>query len=270
VDIVVSREALTSDQSEAQKIFAEVPVAITQHGDVIEVAAHRTSELSGWFGNPRLRLHYTITVPRRFNVDLKTSGGDVHVGDVEGSVTVASSGGDLNLDNIVGQLTASTSGGNVRLASCRAPAVLRSSGGDLDLGTVSGATEATTSGGDIRVQRADAKLVVKTSGGDITLHQIGAATEARTSGGSIHATLVAQPAAESIFSTSGGEVDIAMHDGIRVDLDAKTSGGRVENEFPVTIRGTTSRSELQGKINGGGPSLVLRSSGGSIALRRIK
>ena len=54
-----------------------------------------------------------------------------------------------------------------------------------------------------------------------------------------------------------------------VYVNAGTSGGRVRTEFPVTIRGEISKRKLQAKINGGGPELYLRTSGGSIYLNEL-
>jgi hypothetical protein len=42
----------------------------------------------------------------------------------------------------------------------------------------------------------------------------------------------------------------------------------VESDVPVTILGKQNDSSLNGKLNGGGPKLVLRSSGGDIRLQK--
>jgi hypothetical protein len=55
---------------------------------------------------------------------------------------------------------------------------------------------------------------------------------------------------------------------IGVDVNARTSGGSVHTEFPVTVQGEIKRSRLDAKLNGGGPELYLRTSGGSIYLKK--
>jgi hypothetical protein len=37
--------------------------------------------------------------------------------------------------------------------------------------------------------------------------------------------------------------------------------------MPVTVQGSISKNRLRGKLNGGGPSVVLKTSGGSIEIR---
>ena len=102
-----------------------------------------------------------------------------------------------------------------------------------------------------------------------TIEEAQGTVDAQTSGGSIRARLANQPRADSRLSTSGGGITISIAPNVSVDLDARTSGGDVDTDVPVTLLGRQSESSLEGKINGGGPKLVLRSSGGSIKLRKL-
>ena len=45
----------------------------------------------------RLQIKFLITVPQRYNVDLKTAGAGISVGDLEGEVRGQTSGGSLRL-----------------------------------------------------------------------------------------------------------------------------------------------------------------------------
>jgi hypothetical protein len=55
-----------------------------------------------------------------------------------------------------------------------------------------------------------------------------------------------------------------------MDVDAHSSGGRITTELPLatTVKGEQRAGVWQGKLNGGGPTLVLRSSSGDIRLKR--
>lgn len=57
---------------------------------------------------------------------------------------------------------------------------------------------------------------------------------------------------------------------LSLDVDAKTSGGRVTTEFPVTVQGELSTTALQARMNAGGPKLVLRASGGEIRVGKLR
>lgn len=67
--------------------------------------------------------------------------------------------------------------------------------------------------------------------------------------------------------TSGGGITVYLADGIGVDLDASSSGGRVDSDFAVDAE-TKTKSTLVGRINGGGPQLHLRNSGGGVQIER--
>jgi DUF4097 and DUF4098 domain-containing protein YvlB len=112
-------------------------------------------------------------------------------------------------------------------------------------------------------------LLARTSGGGITIGEANGTVDAQTSGGSIKAQLAQQPHADSHLSTSGGGITISIATNVSVDVDARTSGGDVDTDVPVTLLGKQDDSSIQGKINGGGPKLVLRSSGGNIRLRKL-
>ncbi|SPE54286.1 conserved hypothetical protein [Verrucomicrobia bacterium] len=53
------------------------------------------------------------------------------------------------------------------------------------------------------------------------------------------------------------------------NLEARTSGGGVTCDLPVTVQGKVEHSHLMGVINGGGLAVVLRSSGGGIRIRKL-
>jgi hypothetical protein len=57
--------------------------------------------------------------------------------------------------------------------------------------------------------------------------------------------------------------------GARVSIDASASGGSVNSDVPVTIQGKIERDSLRGEMNGGGPLLRLRSSGGGVRILGI-
>jgi hypothetical protein len=90
--------------------------------------------------------------------------------------------------------------------------------------------------------------------------------DASTSGGSVSASLSAQPKEPSRLSTSGGSIQIELAASLHLDVDASASGGSVSSDFPVPT--SQDRRSLHAAINGGGPLLYLRTSGGGIHIRK--
>lgn len=212
--------------------------------------------------------HFRVTVPKDLSVELKTSGGSIQVGDIGGSVRAATSGGSMRFGRIGGPIHARTSGGSITVTGATGAADIRTSGGSITIGETTGDIEAHTSGGSVTIERTSGKVLAHTSGGSVTVREAHGAVDASTSGGSISATILSQPKGPCNLQTSGGNVTITLADNIGVELDASTSGGRIHTDFPVTLTGKIDPRSIQSKINGGGPSLRARTSGGSIYVRR--
>jgi DUF4097 and DUF4098 domain-containing protein YvlB len=253
VIVDVQIEPRETSGSRMKEFLRDFQVDFSQNGNDVTVMAdyrHDDWNFGDWFGR-RISVKFIVTVPTQYNLDLKTSGGGIRVDDIKGTVRAGTSGGSLSFGNIDGPIFGKTSGGSIRLEGCNGSADVRTSGGSIHLGRVQGNVTAHTSGGGIDV--AEATGIV----------------DASTSGGSIHVSLSEQPKGNCRFSTSGGGISVALNDKIGVNVDASTSGGRVSTDFPVTVQGEIDKHHLRAEINGGGPSMVLRTSGGNIHLKRM-
>jgi hypothetical protein len=69
------------------------------------------------------------------------------------------------------------------------------------------------------------------------------------------------------LETSGGSVTVYLEGRLSFDLDAKTSGGRVYSDSAFDLNGTVKKTNVVGRLNGGGPELYLRTSGGGIRIK---
>lgn len=215
------------------------------------------------------RVQWNIRVPAHYNVDVRTSGGSIDLADIGGTTEARTSGGSIRTGRLAGLANLRTSGGSITVDGAQGTLAAHTSGGSINIGDTTGPVEARTSGGSIKLARVAGEVTARTSGGGITIEDAAGKVDASTSGGSIHATMSAQPRGDSKLSTSGGSVVISIASGIGVDLDAHASGGGVTSDVPITIYGRQDRNELKGQINGGGPKLVLRTSGGGIRVKGL-
>lgn len=268
VSVDVIRRAKTSSREHADELFKDFEITFAQEQNDVRIHARYNHPTSWFHWNTDLDVRFVVNIPAQYNVDLTTSGGDIVVSDLAGQARIRTSGGDVALGRIDGLVDAHTSGGDISLSGSHAPATLSTSGGDIKVGDAADSLSAKTSGGSIDIRRAGAGLKAHTSGGSIDIGDAGGAIDASTSGGSISARLSRQPHADSRLSTSGGGITIRVAPTVALDIDAHTSGGDVASDVPVTILGKQNDSSLNGKLNGGGPKLVLRSSGGDIRLQK--
>jgi hypothetical protein len=249
VRVVAKEHIRASDDAEADAILKNLDLRIEQVGNEVRATSTYNGQwgfhLSPW---PPVEVDFLVYVPSSASVDVKTSGGDLLVGNIEGSVRAKTSGGEIKLGRIGSEIDASTSGGDVQLDEGRAATRLSTSGGTISVGRVAGPANLRTSGGDIRID------------------SVGDTVDAETSGGSVRAVFDGPLKGNCSLSTSGGEVKATVGSSVGLHLEARTSGGDA-NASGLTIRidqGGPGKSTLTGDVNGGGPVLRLRSSGGDI------
>ena len=244
-----------ASEREADKLESEIESTFEIQGDTLHVEFKRDqSSWGGWSlfgGKPSVNFNISIETAKGIDVELRTSGGGINVSNLDGKVNARTSGGGMKFHDIGGPLDAHTSGGSIEARRIEANAKLGTSGGRISVSSISGSAELNTSGGSISADDLRGPLSAKTSGGSISAsftEGISSDTRLKTSGGSITAKL---PSDNSFY------------------LDARTSGGGVRTEFPITLKGEIKRSAAEGPVNGGGPTLELKTSGGSIAVKYL-
>ncbi len=245
VKVVARQRIRASSERQADELLEKLELTIEQNST--GVFARAKMNRSGWGNNP-VQVNFDVIVPSNYNAELKTSGGNVELGDLAGKVNARTSGGNIVLGKITGDIDAGTSGGDIRL------------------GEGAGSVRLNTSGGNIRVGRAVGPTDLDTSGGDIAVDTVENTLRADTSGGNVTATFAGAIEADCDLSTSGGNVRAIVSKDAAFHLDASTSGGRVIAEgLTITLTGGgQGKNRLSGKVNGGGPVLKLRTSGGNV------
>lgn len=272
VQVVVTRKAVARSDARARELLEAHEVKCRHDGNQVEVRARMLRESWGsWFrGGQNLQVRYQVSVPSKFDLQLQTAGGSVKISSIQGDVQSTTSGGSLTFKEITGPVRGSTSGGSITASDCTGDLKTQTSGGAIRLEAIDGAVHAETSGGSIQVRKLTGKTTLHTSGGSIHLDNVVGPTQASTSGGSITAAFSEPPQTDCILKTSGGGITVTLPENAGAELDAETSGGRVSSDHPVTsvLKGEARRNVLQGKIAGGGPLLKLRTSGGSIRVKK--
>jgi hypothetical protein len=248
---ITARERIRADSdAEADDILKKLDLSISQSGnDVTATAKYADQPLGFHFGSwPPVNVDFMVSAPAGYISDLHTSGGGITIGDMGGKVTAKTSGGSIKAGKLGASIDARTSGGSITVREAQGAVTLKTSGGSIDVGRVTGPAELSTSGGGIKIE------------------SVAGAVRAHTSGGSVHAGINGPLKEDCSLSTSGGSVSVEVAKNAAFRLDASTSGGGV-NASGLTLtltNGSTGRHALAGEVNGGGPLLKLRTSGGSI------
>jgi hypothetical protein len=242
---VLARRGSYIPAREWTRMKRDLKLEVTRQGSEVRVRCACPDVNCDGYRHWASRIEFQVQLPARLTTDFHTRGGSIDVGDMRAEVTARTSGGSLHFGRIEGPVNGTTSGGSITLVHSQGRSTIRTSGGSIHVENVTGDLEAYTSGGSINIAGAAGKVVAHTSGGSI---HVGRATNAVDA------------------STSGGGIDVAMVSNAAFEVDASATGGGVSSDFSVS--GMSRRAVLRGAVNGGGPLVRLRTSGGGIHLRR--
>jgi DUF4097 and DUF4098 domain-containing protein YvlB len=207
----------------------------------------------------------------------ETSGGGIRIGEVGGTVLAETGGGSIRVSGSGGSVEVKTSGGGIRIKNAKGPVRAKTSGGSITIENAGADVVAKTSGGGIRVQGSGGPVDVRTSGGSITLWDIQGAIKARTSGGDITAELVVADSkvdTRCTLESAGGDITIRLPGKLKADIDAELrlerprTRYRITSDFPLDIDDGSRRITAQGKLNGGGDLITLRTTNGDIEIQK--
>jgi len=262
-------------------------VEISNNHLVVTTEPRRSWGMFDWNKYRRVGVLVEITIPSRFDVDAKTSDGDLTAEGLEGEIKLKSSDGDVDVSDMRGPLVSMrTSDGDVRATHVKADEiVMKSSDGDVDVKDFEGKdVTMTTSDGDISVREMDAtEVTMGSSDGDIVVKSLKArSAQIRTSDGDVNAEISGE---ELRIKTSDGDINLEIDGTMAVNLS--TSDGNVVLSAPADIKadislrgsrvkllgvegfaidGDVSSHHIAGKLNKGGPKVTVRASDGTVAL----
>lgn len=142
--------------------------------------------------------------------------------------------------------------------------------GDIYVGDLVGTARAMALGGNLEFGEIQGEVWGKTGvWGDISLKGCQSNVALTTALGDIHAEMETQPQSRWFLNTSmDGEIVVRLPADIAVDLDAETQGA-ISNNFSTQFQGALKGNRLEGRLNGGGPLLMLRSTAGDIRLKGL-
>jgi hypothetical protein len=198
---------------------------------------------SGRQNSGRLWVTFEISVPKSYNLEVSTGGGNIETDDVNGRVSLATSGGNLVAGNIggsarletdgghisvkavKGELVAVTGGGHITTGAVGGNAALRSGGGHIRVASVGGIARLETTGGNVSLEHSGTELVAETGGGQIQVGEAAGIVRAKTGGGGIHVVRLSGP---TNLETGDGSIYLTQVDS---PVKASTSVGGITAWF---------------------------------------
>jgi DUF4097 and DUF4098 domain-containing protein YvlB len=226
--------------------------------------------------NPELRIHAgdAAVVIRADNTDgidatLTTRGWSIDRSGVQ--VIEHQNGDSVDLDIKVPSMHFSFGDRSIRL-EVRVPRQItgdiHTGDGSIKLLGVHGSLRADTGDGSIQGEDLDGSLDAHT--GDGSVHVAGRfdRLQLHTQDGSVELNVQRGSRMQAGWrvETGDGSVHVNLPRDLATDLELHTGDGHLRVDLPLSVEGVKSDHELRGKLNGGGPPLVVHTGDGSISI----
>jgi hypothetical protein len=265
VALEADRKIDFGDETREKEYLAAVPITFAKEGNVVTVRSRGKKQHDWNIGHRETDAGYSLRIPKKFEVTVRTDGGAVNVSDITGNLNAHTSGGRMKFARLEGALDGETSGGYIEAEDCRGPIKIETSGGHIRVAGGQGGLNAHTSGGRIEVRNFSGDTEVRTSGGNLDLDRVAGRLVGKTSGGAIHASVPGPVSGDIKLETNAGSIDLSVPASAGLEIDANTSVGEVVSRLPIQAS-DVHREHLRGTLNGGGRSVHLATSVGNITI----
>jgi DUF4097 and DUF4098 domain-containing protein YvlB len=223
-----------------------------QDGDKVLLSARIMGHWGFSWGNNSRSLHIEVRMPREADLEVHTDDGSVQADSINGTVSVYTGDGSVKANTLNGAIDLHTKDGSITVDSLKGDIRLRTGDGSIEARDLDGKVEADSGDGHIRIVGRFDALSVKTGDGSV---------DTRVLNGS-------KMASSWTIRTGDGSVDLVLPADFQANIEATTGDGHISLGIPVTVEGTFSKSEIRGKMNGGGQQLLIHTGDGSIRLSK--
>ncbi len=140
--------------------------------------------------------------------------------------------------------------------------------GSIRIRGVHGTIHANTGDGSVEGNDLDGSLDVHSGDGSVHVDGRFDNVQLRTEDGSVELTAQrgSKMNADWRVQTGDGSVHITVPRELAADLDLHTGDGHIQSDLSLTVTDLQSEHNIRGKLNGGGPSLTVRTGDGSISI----
>lgn len=292
------------DEREAQHDAEHISVEVAKNGDAYEV---RPTGIA--LRDSRASINMDIAVPKASAITIHTERGDITVADMRAPVTITRLNGDLEVRNTAGDVSVDMRHGSVKIADTQGDVSIsgrgesieaeNATGGltingnfvgpiraekiskgvrfvshrtDLTLTQLTGRMEATS--GNLEVIDAPGNLEVRSRNEDILIENAGGKVRVDDGNGNIQLRFSSPPKDDVEISNASAGITLSLPESSDFEIVADCRSCDIDAEFEgSSIKKTSTPSgdtHLEGKYGSGrGPRIVLKTSYGSISIRRL-
>ncbi|MGH9524911.1 MAG: DUF4097 family beta strand repeat-containing protein [Terriglobales bacterium] len=246
---------------------------IDQSGNVIHIGHSNDSDLLR-----NISISYDVQVPATTKLQAHSGSGHIRITGVNSPVEATTGSGGIDASQIASDVRLQTGSGGIGLDNISGQVRAHTGSGGIHGTNIGGYTTVNTaakfqgkalplaSSGSTGPGASNPYLDFETGSGGIRLDNVAGELRARAGSGTIE--VQGQQTGDWEMSSGSGGIHVRLPDNAKFTLMARTSSGTVNTDFPITVQGSVNRHELNGPVNGGGPSLNLRTGSGGIRIEK--
>jgi DUF4097 and DUF4098 domain-containing protein YvlB len=297
------KSAKAWNENDAQKLADRASVEIVQNGDGYEIQPSGAGT-----GDSRLSFDLEVSVPKKSLLTIRNEKGGITVSDMATPVTIISGTGDIEVRNTSADVSIDTRKGDVKVSDTKGNVKIAGHGGEVTVTTATGGltldgeffgpitadkvakgvrfvsqrtdltlTQLTghleTRSGNLEISDAPGSLTLRTNRYDISAEDIGGKVKIDNRDGNVEVRFSAPPKEDIEITNASAGINLSLPGSSSFDIVADCHSGDINSEFSADSLKKTSTengdSHLEGKYGSGrGPKISLKTSYGSISLRR--
>ena len=289
------------NEKDAERISSGVSVEAVKNGDGYEVRPVNS-------GDSRVSMDLEISVPKKASVTIRGEKGDITVSGMSKPVSVITTNGDIEIRDTAGDVSIDTRKGDVKVSDTQGNVKLSGRGGEVSISGATGGltidgefygpiradkiakgvrfisqrTDLTLSqltghmeagSGNLEISDAPGNLSLRTNSYDVSIENASGKVKVENRNGNVEVRFSFLPKEDIEITNSSASITLSIPESSSFEVLADCHSGDIDSEFSAdTLKKTSSNSgdsHLEGKYGSGrGPKITLRTSYGSISLRR--
>ena len=289
-------------ETDAEHLASAISVEIAKNGDGYEVRP-----VNARSGDSRVSLDLDVSVPKKASLTIHNDHGDVSVSDMGRPVTVNTTTGDVEVRDTAGDVTIDTQRGDVKVSDTKGNVKIGGRGGEVHVSGATGAltldgefrgpvradkiakgvrftsrradlTISQLSGhmeagpGNLEIADAPGSLTLRSNSEDISIENPGGKLQLDNRNGNIEVRFPTPPKEDIEITNSSSPITLILPESSSFEIVGDCHSCDIDSEFSADSLKQTSNggdAHLEGKYGSGrGPKIILKTSYGSISIRK--
>ncbi|MBN2330040.1 MAG: DUF4097 family beta strand repeat protein [Candidatus Omnitrophica bacterium] len=268
ITIHAVKTILARTDAKAEEFSKRVTLHVTPENDVLRIYKKQPAVMN----NYGVGVSYTIECPPGVALKLASTHGKIEMKGVQDQADAETTHGAITLIGGKGQIDLRTSHAPIIVQNCEGRIEAKTSHGEIRLKDAAAEGEDVflrTTHAAVHIEDCQGNFDVQTSHGAIVGRRLSLSAPARFASTHGRIELEIDRGSAPVFAgTTHSSIALTLPKEYSGRLDASTSHGRIETDFPIPVL-RSSKDSLAGPIGEGGEAIVrLRSSHGNISIQR--